>query len=215
MEMIQPEPAIAERVAAEIRRAILDGNLAPSSRIKQEDLAARLGVSREPIRYAIVILGQEGLLQTTPNRGAIVAPLDWGLINDIYEFREAIESYVAAKVAARKDFDPRPLRAIIEAGRAAVHDGDLRRLIELDHAFHDGLYQAAGNQVVIDVMRSQWGHIRRAIVTTLTMSNYRSKFWDEHDSILEAIVRGNESRASLLATAHIRGAREMLAEVLS
>jgi DNA-binding GntR family transcriptional regulator len=214
VKAIDLEPAMFKRVAAEIRGAILDGTLAPASRIKQEDLAARLGVSREPIRHAMVMLEREGLIQSTPKRAAIVAPLARALINDIYELREAIEGYIVATVAARKDFDPAPLRCIIQQGRAAVRAGDMARLIELDLAFHEGLYQAAGNVVVLDVMRTQWGHIRRAMMTTLTMSSYRKKFWNEHAAILEAVVRGQASRARSLAVAHTRGARKLLAEKL-
>jgi DNA-binding GntR family transcriptional regulator len=214
VKTIDPEPAMFKRVAAEIRGAILDGTLAPSSRIRQGDLAAKLGVSREPVRHAMVMLEREGLIQNTPKRAAIVTPVDRARIHDIYELREAIEGYITAKVAARRDFDLAGLRSIIQKGRAAVRLGDIAHLIEMDLAFHEALYEAAGNVVVLDVMRTQWGHISRAMLTTLTMSRYRKKFWDEHAAILEAVARGQASRARSLAAAHTRGARMLLAENL-
>jgi DNA-binding GntR family transcriptional regulator len=213
MKFIEPEPAMSEKVAAEIRGAIMNGSLAPSSRIRQEDLAGRLGVSRAPIRQALVMLEHEGLIRTVPNRGTIVAPVDGALIREIYEFRGVMDGFVAARVAARKDFDPSPLRAIVKQGRAAVRSGDMGRLIELDLAFHEGLYKAVGNRVITEVMRTQWGHIRRAMITTLTMKNYRKQFWDEHTAILEAIARGDAAQASTLATAHTRSAQTLLAEM--
>ncbi len=214
MKLIEPDPAMSQRVAAEIRSAILDGSLAPSTRIRQEDLAGRMGVSRAPIRQAIAALEREGLIHTIPNRGATVAPVDWALLNEIYEFRGAMEGFIAAKVAASEDFDPAPLRATVKQGRAAVKAGDIGGLIELDLAFHDGLYQAAGNRVILDAMRTQWGHIRRAILTTLTMKTHHRQFWEEHAAILAAIEQGDAASARSLATAHTHGAQALLAETL-
>jgi DNA-binding GntR family transcriptional regulator len=195
----------SSRAAEEIREAILNGNLPPGSRIRQEELAARLGVSREPIRQALAVLEREGLVNNV-NRGAIVAPFDIEMLEDIYEFRQAVESSVAGKVAARKDFDPTKLREIIALGRKAVLDGMLDRLIDLDLDFHSELYRESQNRVVVDVMQTQWGHIRRAMRITLTIQNYRKQVWDEHAAILDAIVNGKVARARTLAAAHTRHA---------
>lgn len=205
MNPISPQPMFSSRAAEEIREAILNGNLPPGSRIRQEDLAARLGVSREPIRQALAVLEREGLVNNV-NRGAIVAPFDIQMLEEIYEFRQAVESSVAGKVAARKDFDPTKLREIIVLGRKAVQDGMLDRLIDLDLDFHSELYRASQNRVVVDVMQTQWGHIRRAMRITLTIQNYRKQVWDEHEAILEAIVDGKVARARTLAAAHTRHA---------
>jgi len=91
------------------------------------------------------------------NRGAIVAPVDKEMIKEIYEFRQAIESYVAGKVAERKDFDPTKLREIIVFGRKTVQDGLVGLLIDLDLEFHSELYRESQNRVVVDVMQTQWG----------------------------------------------------------
>ncbi len=210
MRKISQEPLLSARAAEEIRAAILDGRLPPGSRIRQEELAVKLGVSREPIRHALKLLEQEGLVQTLPRRGTIVAPLDPQVIIDIYEFREAVEGLVAAKLAARRDFDPAPLREIVAQGRSAIRMNDLERLIDLDLAFHTGLYEAAQNRVIIDVMRAQWGQIRRVMAMTLTVAGYRKHVWEEHAEILEAIAERQVSRARALAATHTRGARGLL-----
>ena len=116
MKAIAPQPMVSTRAAAEIRTAILNGSLPPGTRIRQEYLAAKLGVSREPIRKALLVLEQEGLVNSVANRGATVAPLDIPLIGEIYEFREGVESYAAGQVAGRDDFDPTALRKIIVQG---------------------------------------------------------------------------------------------------
>src|ERR1700730_4091713 len=146
MRALSKAPAISRRAAVEIRTAILDGSLPPGSPIHQEKLAAKLGVSREPVRKALVLLEQEGLVNIV-GRSAIVAPVDDHFITDIYGFREVVEGYVAAMVAARKDFDPTRLRGILASGRKSVGAGSVDRLIELDQAFHNELYRASENRV--------------------------------------------------------------------
>jgi len=205
----------ADVVTAEIRAAILDGTLAPGSRIRQEELAARLGVSRAPIREALVVLEREGLVRTQTWRGAAVAPLDRELIANIYEFRAAIDTYVASTLAARSDVDPNPFRKIVTKGRAAAGMADVGRLIDLDSRFHMGLYEAVGNVVLVDVMRGQWTHICRAMAATLTISGYPRQVWAEHAAIVEAIARRQANRAARLAHAHTANARTILVDSLT
>lgn len=83
MRNIRTQPGMTTRAAAEIRSAILNGKLAPAARIRQEDLAERLGISRQPVRHALLMLEREGLVRIVPKHGAIVAPLERKLILEI------------------------------------------------------------------------------------------------------------------------------------
>jgi len=206
---------VSDVVTARIRRAILDGVLAPGSRVRQEELAHRLGVSRAPIREALAFLEREGLVKTERWRGTIVTPLDAGFIAEIYDFRSAIDAYVASVLAARGDFDPTPFRALVAEGLAAVTSGDLPRLIDVDSRFHIGLYKAVGNGLLVEVMQAQWRHIRRAMAATLSTSGYPKRVWHEHGAIVEAIARGQVKRASHLAHAHTANARTILVNSLT
>ncbi len=205
-----PVEVLRARVANEIRTAILRGDLAPGSRVKQEDLAAQLGVSREPVRQALLLLEREGLVHAQPNRSALVAPLDRQVISDLYAFREAVDTAVVAMLARAPRFDLASLHLLIARGRMAVREGDLPALIHLDTCFHTSLYEAAGNQVIVDVMRGQWSHIRRVMAMVLDRAAYRQKVWDEHEAILEAIDARRVSSASAVAGRHVRDARKML-----
>jgi DNA-binding GntR family transcriptional regulator len=213
MRVIVPEPSASVRAAAEIRTAILNGSLPPGTRIRQEELADKLGVSREPVRQALVMLEQEGLVHNNVHRGAVIAPIDPSLIVEIYEFREVIEAY-AAETAAKSDFDSAPVRETIIHGRRAVKTGTIGDLIELDLRFHNQLYQRSANRVVMEVMRTQWSHIRRAMMMTLTAREYRDRAWNEHEAILDAIVAHDASRAGTLASAHARNARSFITDKL-
>lgn len=205
MNIIKPLPMISMRAATQIRNAILKGSLPPGSHIHQEKFAEKLGVSREPIRKALVQLEKEGLVNIV-GRSALVVPIDSQFMTDIYGFREVIEGYVAARVAARKDFDPSTLRSIVARGCESVRTRSVGQLIELDQAFHNELYRASENKVVVEVMATQWSHIYRAMMMDLSMDSFRKQSWDEHRGIVEAISKRQVSRARMLASAHIRAA---------
>lgn len=205
---------MTDAVLAELRRAILSGSLAAGTRLTQEQLAARLAVSRAPVRQALSILEREGLVQAERSRGAMVTPREPSMIRDMYQFRGEIERFVASHLAERKDFDPRPLRAVVDAGRAAAPAGDVAQLIEIDLRFHTGLYDAVGNQVLSEVMRGQWTHIRRVMGATLAITGYRSQVWDEHTTVLDAIAAHQPDVAGTLASRHTSAACAVLLKTL-
>jgi DNA-binding GntR family transcriptional regulator len=205
MRRIKREPA--ENLAtAELRNAILLGLLKPGARLRQEELASRLGVSRMPIRQALSVLESEGLVHTDPWRGTVVAPLDGDSIRDLYAFRGIVEPAVADLLAQRGIAGTAALRDVINEGHEALSSGDAPRLLDLDLQFHFLLYEAIGNRVLVDVMRAQWAHVRRVMTLTLTVDGYRNKVWNEHAAIIDAIDDHDASRAAALAEAHINAA---------
>src|SRR5262245_8167292 len=205
------KPAMAQAVLSELREAILDGQLPPGRHVRQEALADQFGISRIPIREALLTLEREGLVESRGGRGMIVTPLDPSQINDIYELRLALDGYVSATLTARKDFDPSPLRQILEEGQAACARNDFKALVKQDFLFHMGIYEALGNHVIVDAMGAQWTHIRRAIALTLTADTLvKHRFWDAHQSILDSIVSGDAEHARATAVEHIQFARTIL-----
>jgi len=210
MRRIKRDTAVVDAVTSELRSAILSGVLEPGSRVRQEDLAGRLAVSRAPIRQALLVLENEGLVRADRWRGAIVAPLDSLMIRDLYQFRGLIERHVAALLAGQDDFDPAPHRAVVAAGLQAASKQDINRLIELDLAFHTGLYEAVGNRVLSQVMHGMWTHVRRLMAATLTLTGHASEIWGEHGAILDAIASHEPDRAGMLAASHTSAASERL-----
>jgi DNA-binding GntR family transcriptional regulator len=206
MRRIKRQPAVTERVLDEVRRVILSGALPPGARVTQEQLADELAVSRAPVRQALLILEREGLVQSDRWHGAVVTPLDPSLIRDTYQFRGEVERFVASLLATRFDFDAAPLRDITAEGHEAAPIGDVLQLIDVDLRFHTGLYDAVGNQVLSEVMRGQWTHIRRVMGATLSLTGYRAHVWDEHDAILDAIAAHNAELAGTLARNHTAAA---------
>ena len=105
-QTLRRTPMVSD-AAEQIRSAILDGSLVPGSRIAQDQIAAQLGVSRLPIRQALLVLQSEGLVLLDHNRGAMVAPLDVKFISDLFDFRAVVDAQVAAMLAARRGFRTR------------------------------------------------------------------------------------------------------------
>jgi DNA-binding GntR family transcriptional regulator len=202
-------------VADRLRAAIVAGTFAPGARMRQEDLAARLAVSRAPVREALVMLEREGLVVIDRWRGAVVAPLDLPLIRDLYEFRETIERYVAETLATRKTLDTAPVREIVRLGTLAAAKGDLERLIDLDLRFHRRLYEAVGNTVLVNVMSGHWIHTQRVMAATLRERGYPKTAWDEHAAILDAIAAGDRALAGRRAAGHMAAAASRMIETFT
>ena len=201
MQRLKREPA-ADLAISELRRAILTGVLAPGDRIKPEQLAATLGVSRMPVRQALTLLEREGLVKTDRWRGTIVTRLDAELLQNIYDLREIIESSVAATVA-QKPFNSKPVRQLIASGREVASGADIMQMIDLDLRFHTMLYDAFGNRVLSDVMVGLWDHVRRVIHAAVVIEGYRNEIWDEHEAIIDAIDDRDPDRAAALSRGHI------------
>src|SRR6266545_18260 len=155
MKAIKRKPVVLD-VANQIRAAILDGGLVPGSKIAQDELAAELGVSRLPVRQALLVLQREGLVFLDHGRGAVVAPLDIKFISDLFDYRAIVDGYVAAALAVRKNFDSSPLRRIVRDGKDAARRGESRRDLVME--FHTAQYDAVGNQVLVRLMTPLLDH---------------------------------------------------------
>ena len=202
--------AAEDRALAQIRDAILSGTLPPGTRLLQAELASRLGVSRMPVRQALLALEREGLVKANRWHETIVAPLDPDMIRDMYAFRAVVERHVAETLAQRQDFDSSAIRHVVKLGRKAVLSKNVNRAIELDLKFHTILYESVGNQVLSAFMSGQWAHIRRVMAVTLTLPRIRERVWDEHASILDAIEAHDAVRAANQAEAHMQAAAATL-----
>lgn len=205
------QPDLVERVHHALSEAIGTGRLAPLTRIRQEDLARQLAVSRQPVLQALRLLKQQGLVSDAPGRGVQVAALDAARIGQVYQVRGALDA-LAARLAAerRARIDP----GLLERGRAAVAGADVQAMIDADIAFHRAVYAASGNPMIEQSAQVHWQHIRRAMGATLQQSRVRETVWDEHAAIADAIAAGRAAEAERLMAGHGRRASEHMARQL-
>jgi DNA-binding GntR family transcriptional regulator len=187
--------------------AISDGTLQPGERIKQEELAERLNVSRSPVLQALQLLKKDGLLEEASGRGLVVARLDPVRIGHLYRVRGALDGLAARLAAERRAVIP---MALIEAGRTAAAGSDVVAMMDADWAFHHAIYEASGNPLIMESASLHWIHLRRVMGAVLQQSGGRSTIWDEHEAIVRAIERGDAETAAQLSEGHASVARQTL-----
>lgn len=214
LRKLDTEPDLVDRAHESLLEAIVSGEMEPGKRYTQEGLAARLGISRQPVLQALRLLRLQGLIVDTANRrGVCVAPLDAVFVDRLYQLRAALDS-AAARAAAHA---PRPeLRdagdAILAEGIAATAAGELDRLVRADLQFHSFIYEAADNPLLFDTAQQYWHHTRRAMTAYVSRAGQMSAVWAEHRQILDAIVAGDASLAAGLSHDHAsHSARQLLA----
>ncbi|MBR0698141.1 GntR family transcriptional regulator [Bradyrhizobium lablabi] len=214
---LDPLPNLIDQVYARICDAIIDRTLLPGQRITQNDLAERLGVSRQPVSHALHLLHRQGLVAESGRRGFEVTQLDPQRIRELYEVRGALDA-LAARLAAGRVRDGSAARArleaALEAGRAIDGSTPLARLIALDVDFHSAIYRLAGNPAIEEMIAPQWPHMRRSMATVLAELDYRGSAWTEHEAIAAHILAGNAAAAEAAALAHAQTAGRMTEQKL-
>ena len=208
---IESSPDLVDQVYRSLLDAISDGSMAPGARIGQEDVAAQLAVSRQPVLQALRLLKKDGFVLDAPGRGVRVAPLDVARLVQIYQVRSTLDA-LAARLAARARYalDPQ----LISLGRLAARGDSVMAMLAADEAFHAAIYAASGNPLIAPSAHLHWQHIRRAMGAVLQVSTMRESIWDEHEAIARAIGEGREDAAAALMGQHGVDAGNNLARLL-
>jgi DNA-binding GntR family transcriptional regulator len=212
MTPLDPFPSLIDQVYARILEAIIDRTLLPGQRIRQSELAEKLGVSRQPVSHALHLLHRQGLVAESGRKGFEVTPLDPLRIRQLYEVRGAIDALAAWLAAQRAKSDAAGrsrLEATLRAGRAIDDRTALPALIALDVDFHNAIHHLAGNPVIEEMLAPQWPHMRRSMAAVLAELNYRQNAWTEHEAIAAHILAGNARAAETAARAHAVSAGRM------
>ncbi len=201
----------AVRVADVLRDRILNGEIAPGERIVEVEVARALGVSRSPVREALLKLAEEGLAAIVPYRGAVVTPLRRERFVELMEFRLALERFALDRLTERADAAALArLGAHVEALRRALRDGDRRRIVNEDLALHRAIVRMAGNGLLARTYDSLLAQIRLYIDVTSARYGRPEELAEEHEQLLGAIERREFARARAVLEAHImHGFREL------
>ena len=214
---LAPTPNLIDQVYARILDGIIDRTLPPGHRIRQNELAEQLGVSRQPVSHALHLLHRQGLVAESGRKGFEVTQLDPMRIRQLYEVRGAIDALAARLAAGRVKTDTAAradLEKALRAGCSIDRKTPLARLIALDVDFHRAIYRLSGNPAVEEMIAPQWPHMRRSMATVLAELDYRQSAWAEHETIAAHILSGNAKAAEGAALAHAIGAGRMTEERL-
>lgn len=194
-----------------LREAILAGELAPGQTLGEESLGRQLGISRTPIREALVILRGEGLVETPPNRPAAVRAFTAADLREMHSLRALLEGYAARTAAQRLSArELEELAASVERyARLAQHDDRLADLVEENFTFHGTIIGAARSER-LSTMIAQVTAVPLIYKSYMTYSpENRESALQDHRKILAALHDRDADRAESLMKAHVLWARDV------
>jgi DNA-binding GntR family transcriptional regulator len=193
-----------------LKAALLDGALAPGTRLTEDGIAQGLGVSRTPVRDAILQLTSEHLIERIPRQGLRVTHLTPDQIEDLYVTRAVLEG-LAARLAAHQ-MRPRDhvrLRLIQQELENALDSGQYSTLAKINFRFHREILQSASNESLTAFITQIHNSLRRYRVTTMTFPERAQAAMEEHRELIDAIERHDADAAERIAREHIHKALQV------
>ena len=208
--------SLYEVVAERLREMVLEGELQPGSRISEKRLCETFEVSRTPLREALKVLANEGLVELLPNRGAKVTEVDPGEVGDLFEVMVVLEELSGRLLASRAGADEvAEIRELHERMMAHYHRQERAEYFALNQRIHRRLTEIAGNGVLLELEDSLALKITRARYA----ANLQLGRWEEsareHQTILEALERRDAEALSQAMREHMRRTGDAVLQALS
>ncbi len=201
---------LSEKVYSALKRDIIYGTFQPGEALSEKELAKRYKASRTPVREAAVRLQNDRLLRIVPNRGYFVAQITLQVLNDIYEFRNAVEC-AAAELAAVKGATADAVEQLTKLADVTCSPEDRKscvRFIEADTAFHMGIARLARNQMLLQSIGEARSQMERIMFAAIDIDYYGELPGREHHDILNAIQSRDSELASKLMHDHIMQSKD-------
>lgn len=205
-----PAATLSEKVYRALKRDIIHGVYQPGEALSEKALTIRYKGSRTPLREAAVRLQNERLLRIVPNRGYFVSPISLQVLNDIYEFRAAVEC-AAAALAAAKSGNPELLKKLEQLCEVTCTPEDRKScvsFIEADTAFHVGIAELARNQMLLQAVSEARSQMERIMYAAIDIHYFGELPGREHREILQAIRDHDPELARQRMHDHIMQSKE-------
>ncbi len=200
------EPSRARWVYSSLRNAIHQGQLARGERMREEEIAQSLGVSRTPVREALALLQAAGLVEAKAG-GLVVTTLTRGQVIELYAMREILEGSAAGLAALHASAtEIASLRHLCLVFSQSM--GNVDRLAQVNHEIHNTIYEAAHNRYLLRTLHELHDSLALLTSTTFSVEGRGERAVKEHKDIVDAIEKRDGERAERAARAHIRAAQE-------
>lgn len=206
----RPQPA-AERVYAYVKQAVLERRYAGGELLTEGELAEAVGVSRTPVREALLRLEVEGLLRLYPKKGALVLPVSAREIVDVVETRLLVEVHAARKAVPLSASVLSQLEELLERQKQLAEAGDLAEVAVTDRCFHATLVKATGNEILArlyDQLRDR--QLRMGVAVMHAHPERIAKNIAEHTEILQALKDGDTEAAVAAVQGHVGSVERLL-----
>ena len=204
---VAPEPSLSQMAYEALKRNIFDFELLPGDRFSETDIAARLNMSRTPVRDALYRLEREGFLQVHLRVGWSVRPFDFAQFENFYDLRLILEQASIVRLCdlpERPDLDKLKAVWLVPAAERLTVS---KEVSELDEAFHSSLVHAAGNPEVARCHREVTERIRIIRRLDFTQQHRIEQTYNEHAQILRAVIRRRADEANRLLRSHIESSK--------
>lgn len=206
----------ADEIRQAIEADIFTGRLRPGARLDEESLASRFGLSRTPVREAILQLVYSGLVEKKPRQGALVAPLDLHRMVQMFEVMSEIEG-LCARFAARRmsEAEREALAALHQRSRDLCESRQLDPYYEVNRSFHEAIYQGSHNDVLQEMARGLFTRLAPYRRYQLNHPARIDESFSEHAEVLEAIDAQDPDRAQAAMRKHVTIQAEIFSEFVS
>ena len=214
LQKVKRQP-IANQVYEAVREAIFRGDMVSGSHLSEVDLSEQLGVSRAPIREALLQLEAEGIVKLVPNKGAFVRGLSYKEIEEIYTTRSLLEGYAAGLAADHAS--PSDINKIVKAAEKAKQmagTGDLKKTLDADFNFHRLVWNVSGHSLIESILEKLESQIRAFMVVQAPLYGELLNSVLDHQELADAIKNGDSSAARKIMRSHITTAGEKVLDWL-
>ncbi len=204
-------PPAAERVYTHIKEAVLERRYEGGTLLTEGDLADAVGVSRTPVREALLRLEVEGLIKLYPKKGALVLAVSAQEIKDVVETRLLVEEFAARKAVPASPQLIERLEQLLEEQRKLAKAGDLAAVAVTDRCFHAEIVKYAGNEILsrlYDQLRDR--QLRMGVAVMEAHPGRIEANITEHGELLGAIRAGDAAGAALVVRRHVGRVRELV-----
>ncbi|MFN3699082.1 MAG: GntR family transcriptional regulator [Dictyoglomus sp.] len=204
---------ISIKVYEIIRDAIVSGKLPPGTKLTVDDLSKELGVSRTPVKEALVRLEREGLVENIPRRGMYVAQINIEDALEIYELREILEGFAIRKAAERIDEESlKILKELLNRGENYIHKSNFKSYSNIDEEFHKILWNISGNKRLFKILENIRSVIRLLMSSSVNLPGRAQASLLEHKKILFALEKKDPDLAETYMREHISNVKKVVLE---
>ena len=210
-----PATTLRELAVERLRKAIFSGHFPSGARLVERTLCDQLGVSRSVIREAIRVLEAEGLVETRPRTGPVIATLDWPVAEQIYRIRALLEADAAA--ACARSATPEliaELTTALDELRCAYDSAEPQSLLDATTRFYEVIFRSAGQQVAWEIVQRLNGRISRLRAITLGATGRRISGYAHILGIFQAISDRDPVAAGTAVCDHLHDAAEIARQAL-
>ncbi|MDR1935226.1 MAG: GntR family transcriptional regulator [Candidatus Accumulibacter sp.] len=196
---------LVDRVYQEIQNKILNNVLGAGYQALEQELAEEMGISRTPVREALIRLQRDGLVEVVPRHGMRVLPISLTDIQEIHEILTSLEGLAVGLAAARR-LSPKELDLLDRSTKKmdeAHEKSDLKAWAQADEDFHCNLIELSGNRILVEVADNFWNRAKRARLTMLSLRQSSTvESIQEHVRLIEAIRNGESAKAREILEYH-------------